>query len=95
MKIVRAVIGWIETTMASSFVVGDIFRNRATELLENPEGSLPQGLKEELEELLDKPRPTVLTFSTARKLKRYIEDSGKTSPRRGEMKLKNGIKDLC
>lgn len=84
LKIVRAVIGWIEITMASSFVVGDIFRKRVTELLENPEGSLPQGLQEELEGLLDKPRPAVLTFSTARKLKRYIEeDSGKTCAWRG------------
>ncbi|XP_037533918.1 transmembrane protein 199 [Nematolebias whitei] len=62
--------------MASSFVVGATFRNRVTELMENPEGSLPQGLEEELEELLHKPPPTVLTFSTARKLKRYLEDSG-------------------
>ncbi|XP_017289647.1 transmembrane protein 199 [Kryptolebias marmoratus] len=62
--------------MASSFVVGDKFRNRVTLLLENPDASLPQGLKEELKGLLEKPQPTVLSFSTARKLKKHLEGKG-------------------
>uniref|UniRef100_A0A3P8RY74 Transmembrane protein 199 n=1 Tax=Amphiprion percula TaxID=161767 RepID=A0A3P8RY74_AMPPE len=61
--------------MASAFVVGDIFRNKVTELLENTDSSLPQTLREELQELLDK-REIKLSFSTARKLKKYLQDEG-------------------
>ncbi|XP_013884311.1 transmembrane protein 199 [Austrofundulus limnaeus] len=62
--------------MASSFVVGDKFRNRVTELLEDQDASLPQGLKEELKGFLENPQPTLLSFSTARKLQKHIEDKG-------------------
>lgn len=62
--------------MASSFVVGDAFRNKVTELLENTDSSVPQTLREELEELLVKPEPTVLSFSTARNIQRYLQDKG-------------------
>lgn len=61
--------------MASAFVVGDKFRNKVKELLENTDSSLPQTLREELQELLDK-RETKLSFSTARKLKKYLQDEG-------------------
>ncbi|XP_030600543.1 transmembrane protein 199 [Archocentrus centrarchus] len=62
--------------MASAFVVGDKFRNKATHLLENSESSLPRALREELEELLQKPEPTIMSFSTARKIKKYLKDKG-------------------
>lgn len=62
--------------MACAFVVGDKFRNKATHLLENSESSLPPALREELEELLQKPEPTILSFSTARKIKKHLKDKG-------------------
>ncbi|XP_071377041.1 transmembrane protein 199 [Centroberyx affinis] len=62
--------------MASSFVVGDKFRNRVTELLERTDSSIPQELREELEPILEKPEPTTLSFRTARKLKKYLQEKG-------------------
>lgn len=62
--------------MASAFVVGDKFRNRVAELLEKTDSSLPQGLREELEVILEKTEPTTLPFSTARKLKKHLQDEG-------------------
>ncbi|XP_037632304.1 transmembrane protein 199 [Sebastes umbrosus] len=62
--------------MASAFVVGDKFRNMVTELLEDTDSSLPQRLREELEETLGKAEPTTLSFSTARTLKTYLQDKG-------------------
>ncbi|XP_053176927.1 transmembrane protein 199 [Scomber japonicus] len=62
--------------MASAFVVGDKFRNRVAELLEKTDSSLPKGLREELEVILEKPEPTTLPFSTARKLKKHLQDEG-------------------
>ncbi|XP_060929061.1 transmembrane protein 199 [Limanda limanda] len=62
--------------MASSFVVGDQFRNKVTELLENTDPSLPHSLKEELQEILDKPAAATLSFSTARQLKSFLQDQG-------------------
>lgn len=64
--------------MATAFIVGDRFRNKVTDLLENADSSLPQRLKEELVETLDKPEPTALSFRTARKLKTYLQDAGKS-----------------
>ncbi|XP_049432933.1 transmembrane protein 199 [Epinephelus fuscoguttatus] len=62
--------------MASSFVVGDKFRNKVTQLLENTDSSLPHRLREELEETLNKAEPTTLSFSTARRLKTFLQDKG-------------------
>ncbi|KAJ4935141.1 transmembrane protein 199 [Gymnodraco acuticeps] len=62
--------------MASSFVVGDSFRNKVAELLEKTDSCLPQRLMEELEETLGKTEPTTLSFSTARTLKKYLQDNG-------------------
>ncbi|RVE64731.1 hypothetical protein OJAV_G00128330 [Oryzias javanicus] len=62
--------------MASSFVVGEHFRNKVTQLLERGDTSMPEALKDDLEELLRGPQPCVLTFSTARKLKKHLEDNG-------------------
>ncbi|KAM4590064.1 transmembrane protein 199 [Fundulus diaphanus] len=62
--------------MASSFVVGEKFRIRVTELLGSPTSSLTQELKEELVAILEKPPPTTLPFSTARKLKKHLQDKG-------------------
>lgn len=62
--------------MASAFVVGDKFRNKVTELLEKTDSSLPHRLREELEQTLEKPEPRTLSFSTARTLKKYLQDKG-------------------
>ncbi|CAB1420003.1 unnamed protein product [Pleuronectes platessa] len=62
--------------MASSFVVGDQFRNKVTELLEYTYSSLPHPLREELQEILDKPAAATLSFSTARQLKSFLQDQG-------------------
>lgn len=63
--------------MASAFVVGDKFRHMVSELLEKPDSTLPQDLKEELEEILDKEEQTnTLSFKTARKLKKYLQEKG-------------------
>uniref|UniRef100_A0A3Q2V6Y8 Transmembrane protein 199 n=1 Tax=Haplochromis burtoni TaxID=8153 RepID=A0A3Q2V6Y8_HAPBU len=62
--------------MASAFVVGDKFRNKVTHLLGKSESALPRALGEELEEVLEKPEPTILPFSTARKIKKYLQDNG-------------------
>lgn len=71
-------VSWIKT-MATAFVVGNKFRNKVAELLEKTDSSLPQRLREELEESLEKTDPTVLSFSAARKLKKYLQDEGKSS----------------
>ncbi|XP_029373813.1 transmembrane protein 199 [Echeneis naucrates] len=62
--------------MASSFVVGDQFRNKVSGLLEKTDSSLPKALRQELEEILNKTQPAVLNFSTARKLQKYLQDEG-------------------
>ncbi|XP_071761236.1 transmembrane protein 199 [Centroberyx gerrardi] len=62
--------------MASSFVVGDKFRNRVTELLERTDSLIPQELRGELEQILEKPEPTILSFRAARKLKKYLQEKG-------------------
>lgn len=73
--VVSVRLTWIKA-MATSFVVGDKFREKVTELLARKDSSLPQRLREELEETLEKPEPTVLSFSTARNLKKYLQDEG-------------------
>lgn len=60
--------------MASAFVVGSKFRNKATELLDK--ASVPQDLREELEQILDNESTTKLSFKTARKLKKCLQDNG-------------------
>lgn len=62
--------------MASAFVVGDKFRYKVTKLLEKSDSSLPKVLREELEEALEEKGPSILSFSTARQLKKYIQDKG-------------------
>uniref|UniRef100_A0A3Q3VYL3 Uncharacterized protein n=1 Tax=Mola mola TaxID=94237 RepID=A0A3Q3VYL3_MOLML len=62
--------------MATAFVVGDKFRNKVTALLGTTDSSLPQRLREELQDILEKPEPTVLSFGAARKLKKYLQDEG-------------------
>lgn len=63
--------------MALAFVVGDKFRHKVTQLLEKTESALPRGLKEELEEILGKTETAILHFSTAKTLKKYLQDQGK------------------
>ncbi|AWO98507.1 putative transmembrane protein 199 isoform 2 [Scophthalmus maximus] len=60
--------------MASSFVVGDRFRAKVTQLLGETDSPLPQRLRGELREILEKPEPATLPFSTARKLKQHLQD---------------------
>ncbi|XP_026168980.1 transmembrane protein 199 [Mastacembelus armatus] len=62
--------------MASAFIIGNKFRQKVMDLLGTTESSLPQTLREELEEIIGKPEPTTLPFSTARKLKKYMQDEG-------------------
>ncbi|XP_029965273.1 transmembrane protein 199 [Salarias fasciatus] len=68
--------------MASAFVVGDKFRKKVRELLEDSENSgnsdscLPETLRGELIQLLDSPETVTLSFSTARQLKKYLQDAG-------------------
>lgn len=62
--------------MASAFVVGDKFRYKVVKLLEKSDSSLPKVLREELEEALEEKEPSILSFSTARQLKKYLQDKG-------------------
>ncbi|XP_020506623.1 transmembrane protein 199 [Labrus bergylta] len=62
--------------MASAFVVGNTFINKVRGLLEDTHSALPKGLREDLEETLKKSEPTTLSFSTARQLKKYLQDKG-------------------
>ena len=67
----------LDKIMATAFVIGDKFRNNASKLLEKTESSLPQQLREELEETLQKTGPTTMSFSTARKLQKYLQGNSK------------------
>lgn len=62
--------------MASAFVVGEHFKNRVTELLDKTDSSLPEGLRAQLGSILENPELSTLSFSTARKLKKYLQDEG-------------------
>lgn len=68
--------------MASAFVVGDKFRKKVGELLADSENSgkpdscLPETLRAELIQLLGCPETVTLSFSTARQLKKYLQDAG-------------------
>lgn len=62
--------------MATAFEVGDKFREKARRLLARANSSLPQRLKEDLEKVLDKPEPTIVSFSTLRELKKHLQDEG-------------------
>lgn len=48
---------------------------------------MPEALKEDLEELLRRSQPTVLTFSTARKLKKHLEDNGNEPEEHGDVSI--------
>lgn len=62
--------------MTTAFVVGDKFRNKVTQLLGRTDSDLPPRLRDELEETLANTEPTTLSFSTARKLKGYLQEKG-------------------
>ncbi|XP_049580990.1 transmembrane protein 199 [Syngnathus scovelli] len=62
--------------MASAFVVGDQFRNRVSGLLEQTDSSLPEELRTQLGNLLENKGQITLPFSTARQLKKYLQDEG-------------------
>uniref|UniRef100_A0A1A7YRS7 Transmembrane protein 199 n=1 Tax=Iconisemion striatum TaxID=60296 RepID=A0A1A7YRS7_9TELE len=60
--------------MASSFIIGEKFRHRVRELLKNPKSSLPQELKEELVGFLEKSHSPIISFQTARRLHKHLQD---------------------
>ncbi|KAM9801129.1 transmembrane protein 199 [Neosynchiropus ocellatus] len=62
--------------MASSFVVGDKFRIKIKQLLEKTDSNLPQELRVKLNDVIEQPEPSVLPFSTARQLKKYLQEEG-------------------
>ncbi|XP_061923908.1 transmembrane protein 199 [Entelurus aequoreus] len=62
--------------MASAFVVGDHFKMGVTELLEKTDSSLPEGLRQKLNVIVEKTGQTTLPFSTARQLNKYLKDQG-------------------
>ncbi|XP_061683907.1 transmembrane protein 199 [Syngnathoides biaculeatus] len=62
--------------MTSAFVVGDQFRKRASEVLEQTHSSLPEELRTQLRALLKNKGQITLSFSTARQLKKYLQDAG-------------------
>ncbi|XP_054650413.1 transmembrane protein 199 [Dunckerocampus dactyliophorus] len=62
--------------MASAFVVGDQFKVRVTELLEETDSSLPEGLRQKLSVIVEKTGQTTLPFSIARQLKKYLTGQG-------------------
>ncbi|XP_062409243.1 transmembrane protein 199 [Sardina pilchardus] len=61
--------------MASSFVVGDKFREKVKELLDT-EPSVPGDLLEELEPILDGEGESSIRFKTVRKLNTYLQNNG-------------------
>ncbi|XP_071215251.1 transmembrane protein 199-like isoform X2 [Salvelinus alpinus] len=62
--------------MASSFVIGNTFRERVRDLLEKDEASVPTELQNELEDILQQEQPSTLSFRTARKLHKCLLDNG-------------------
>ncbi|XP_077578424.1 transmembrane protein 199 [Stigmatopora nigra] len=62
--------------MTSAFVVGDQFRKKVSDLLEQPDLSLSEELRTQLGDLLEKKGQIILPFSLARKLKQYLQDEG-------------------
>lgn len=62
--------------MATAFEVGEKFREKARQLLERANSPLPQQLREDLENVLEKPQPTVVSFNTLRELKKHLKDEG-------------------
>ncbi|XP_041918863.1 transmembrane protein 199 [Alosa sapidissima] len=64
--------------MASSFVVGDQFREKVKELLDT-ESPVPADLLEELEPILDGEGESSIRFKTVRKLNTYLQKNGHPS----------------
>ncbi|XP_055752204.1 transmembrane protein 199-like [Salvelinus fontinalis] len=62
--------------MASSFVIGNTFRERVRDLLEKDEASVSTELQNELEDILQQEQPSTLSFRTARKLHKCLLDNG-------------------
>ncbi|XP_064830460.1 transmembrane protein 199-like [Oncorhynchus masou masou] len=62
--------------MASSFVIGNTFRERVRDLLEKDEASVPTELQKELEDILQREQPSTLSFRTARKFHKCLLDNG-------------------
>lgn len=62
--------------MASAFVLGERFRQRAADLLEENNSPMSQELRAELQNLLQEPHTPKMSFSTARRLKEYLQNTG-------------------
>ncbi|XP_070982606.1 transmembrane protein 199-like [Oncorhynchus clarkii lewisi] len=62
--------------MASSFVIGNTFRERVRDFLEKDDASVPTELQKELEDILQREQPSTLSFRTARKLHKCLLDNG-------------------
>lgn len=62
--------------MASSFVVGDKFREKVKELFEK-DSSVPADLLEQLEPILEGEGESRIPFSAVRKLNAYLQSNGK------------------
>ncbi|XP_077467823.1 transmembrane protein 199 [Stigmatopora argus] len=62
--------------MTSAFVVGDRFRKKVSNLLEQPDSSLSEELRTKLGDLLERNGQIILPFSIARQLKQYLQDEG-------------------
>ncbi|CAL8350349.1 unnamed protein product [Lota lota] len=62
--------------MASSFEVGDKFRNRLTTLLEKGDFSCQKELREELNGMVEKQDQASISFATLRKLKNCLRNNG-------------------
>lgn len=59
--------------MASSFQIGESFRQKVRDLLEN-ESAISEELKEELNALKDQ---SIVPFKTVRKLHKLLQENGK------------------
>lgn len=77
--------------MARAFVVGDKFRTKVRQLLEKDDSALPPRLREELKETLAQAEPATLAFSTARKLRQYLQEEGKQQRQRGPAQNHNKV----
>lgn len=62
--------------MASSFVVGENFKKRVKELLDN-DSSVPTDLQDDLDPIFQEDTESVISFKTVRKLHTFLQDKGK------------------
>ncbi|XP_063061218.1 transmembrane protein 199 [Engraulis encrasicolus] len=61
--------------MASSFVVGENFKKRVKELLDN-DSSVPTDLQDDFDPIFQEDTESVISFKTVRKLHTFLQDKG-------------------